>query len=66
MSEQYKCPECESVHLDIEWTLATQQDAEGPVMPLEIADDANYVYTCPTCWDVIENKDLQPTTEVVQ
>jgi DNA-directed RNA polymerase subunit RPC12/RpoP len=63
MSLKYKCPECESIHEDFEWTNATLEDAEGPVMPLEVADDGDYIYTCPTCWEVISNKDLHVVVE---
>jgi ssDNA-binding Zn-finger/Zn-ribbon topoisomerase 1 len=58
MNNKYQCPECKEIHLDIEWTMATEQDSEGLVMPLEIADDSDYIYTCPTCSEIIDNKDL--------
>lgn len=59
MSEQYECPKCFTTHADTAWTKATEDDMGGPVMPLEVADDADYMYTCPGCWDVVENKDLR-------
>lgn len=65
MSDIYICPECKEEHTASEWTIATLVDAEGPVMPLETADDyESYVYTCPTCWEVSEINRLEQPKQV--
>lgn len=62
MLQDYQCPKCLATHADIIWTRCTEDDMGGPVMPLESADDADYMYTCPSCYEVVENKDLRILT----
>lgn len=45
----YLCPNCETEHPAGDWNLSTQDDFGGNIMPIDVADDVEYEYTCPSC-----------------